>query len=147
MMSRSAIVFAVGAGWFVAATALCYWIVPADAHGYYLVNHGRAEHHATRLAAIGDVVLVGVVLIAAAALVLIRTRRSPTRAVLVAAPLLLVAGLVPVVVTLASRYPGHGWSSWLVLAVIALGVLAPVLGPTAHRTWRTHRSRRDPRPR
>lgn len=143
-MSRFAIVLAVGAGWFVAATALCYWLVPADAHGYYLVNHGRAEHHATRLAAISDVVLVGAVLIGAAVLVLAGTRRSSARGVLVASPLLLMAGLLPLVVTLAARYPGHGWLSWLVLAVIALGVLAPVLGPTAHRTWRAHRAPRDP---
>jgi hypothetical protein len=139
-MSRFAIVLAVGAGWFVAATALCTWLVPVDAQGYYLVNHGRAEHHATRLAAISDLVLLGVLLIGLAVVVLARRARSPDRAVLAAVPLLLMAGLLPLVVTLGSRYPGHRWLAWLVLATIALGVLAPVLGPAAHGAWRAHRS-------
>jgi hypothetical protein len=140
-MNRFAvIVLAIGAGWVVVALALCAWVVPSDPSGYYLVNHGRAEHHATRLAAVGDLVLVGVLLAGAAAVVLARLRRSPTGAVLGAAPLLLLAGLLPLTVTLMSRYPGQAWLSWLVLAAVAVGVLAP-LGPLAHRLLRAQRSR------
>jgi hypothetical protein len=138
-MSRFVVVLAVGAGWFVAAIALCAWAVPADISGYYLMNHGRAEHHATRLGAVGDLVLIGVLLIGSAVVVLATGRRSPARAVPGAAFLLLLAGLLPLVVTLSSRYPGQGWLSWVVLAVIALGVLAPLLGPAAHRLWRARR--------
>jgi hypothetical protein len=139
MVSRSAIVLAVGCGWFAVALAACVWLVPSDAYGYYLINHGRAEHHPTRLAAVSDLVLVGVLLVGVAIVVLARTRRAPTGAVLAAAPLLLMAGLLPLIVTLGSRYPGHGWLSWLVPAAIALGVLAPTLGPAAHRRWRADR--------
>jgi heme/copper-type cytochrome/quinol oxidase subunit 2 len=140
MMNRFGVVLAVGVGWFVVAIALCAWLVPADAYGYYLVNHGRAEHHASRWGAVSDLALVGVVLIGVAVVILVGSRRAPTRAVLGAAPLLLLSGLLPLIVTLASRHPGQGWFSWLVLSAIALGVLAPVLGPAAHSTWRARRS-------
>jgi hypothetical protein len=145
MKSRSAIVLAVGVGWFVVATVACAWLVPADADGFYLIDHGRAEHYASRVAAVGDLALVGVLLVGVAVVILVRSRRAPDRAVLGAAPLLLVAGLLPLVVTLASRHPGGAWSSWLVLSTVAVGVLAPVLGPTAHSAWRAHRSPRPPR--
>jgi peptidoglycan/LPS O-acetylase OafA/YrhL len=106
------------------------------------VNHGRAEHHAGRLAAVGDLVLVAALLAGAALLVLARMRRSPVRAALGSAPLLLMAGLLPLIVTLTSRYPGNAWLSGLALGAIVVGVLVPAVGPAAHRLWRTRRSRR-----
>lgn len=141
-MNRCVIVAAIGAAWVVVALAVCLWAVPSDPSGFYLVDHGRAEHHAGRLAAVGDLVLLAALLAGAALVVLARLRRSPVRAVLGAAPLLLMAGLLPLVVTLTSRYPGNAWLSGLLLGTIALGVLAPVVGPAAHRLRRTHRSRR-----
>ena len=139
MVNRCVIAAVLGAAWVVVALAVCAWLVPSDPSGFYLVNHGRAEHHASRLAAVGELVLLAVLLAGAAFVVLARMRRSPVRAVLGAAPLLLIAGLLPLIVTLSSRYPGNAWLSGLLLVAIAVGVLGPVVGPAAHRLWLTRR--------
>jgi|tagenome__1003787_1003787.scaffolds.fasta_scaffold19881523_2 hypothetical protein len=144
-MRRSGIVLAIGAAWTAAAIAVSAWSVPSDAAGYYLMDHGRPEHHATRFGAVGAFVVIGVLLVGVAAMILWGIRRAPGTAILCAAPPLLLAGLIPLSVTLMSRDPRGVWLPWLTLAGVALSVLA-VLGAVAHTIRRAYRAqRRAPR--
>lgn len=121
---------AAGLAWCAGTTVGSALLVPSDpAGGYYLIDHGRAEHFDTRWGAVGSVaVITALLVVLAGGLLAVRALpagNGPKTGLLLAASLLLLlGGLIQVSVPLVAAQPGSGWTAWVVLAGAAVFVIA-----------------------